>query len=63
MLTALIAATCFHLYINTSLSDGCIDATKKAKVYVALFFIATGLISALDLSSKSDVVVTKAKEE
>ena len=61
MMTALIGAACFHLYINTSLSDGCIDAKSKAKVFVALFFVSVGLINALDLTKK--VEVTKAKKE
>ena len=65
MMTALIGATCFHLYVNTSLSDGCIDAKMKAKVFVALFFIMIGLINALDLKAKPQVKKegSKAKKE
>jgi len=62
MLTALVGATCFHLYINTSLSEGCIDAKKKAHFYLALFFISTGLVSAMDLSAKPTVSAEKKKK-
>ncbi len=55
MMTAFIGATCFHLYVNTALSEGCIDAKSKAKVFVALFFISVALISALDLTVKPEV--------
>lgn len=53
MLTAVVGATCFHLYLNTSLSDGCINAKAKARVHVALFFIAVGLIDTLGFSSNA----------
>lgn len=45
MITACFAATGFHLYLNTSLSEGCIDARDKARVHVALFFISVALIN------------------
>ncbi len=57
MKTALVAAACFHLFLSTSLSDGCIDAAKKAQFHVALFFVASGLVTAFDLQGKN------AKEE
>mmetsp|Transcript_11563 Transcript_11563/g.17503 ORF Transcript_11563/g.17503 Transcript_11563/m.17503 type:complete len:282 (+) Transcript_11563:167-1012(+) len=60
MMTALIGAACFHLYINTSLSDGCIDAKIKGKVFMALFFIAVGLVNALDLTTKEEAKVEKS---
>ena len=62
MKTALVAATCFHLFINTSISDGVIDAKKKAHVHLSAFFIITGLISAFDLTTRK-VVVSKVKKE
>lgn len=40
MLSAAIAATCYHLFTHTSLSAGIKDADKKAHVLVAIFFIA-----------------------
>ena len=43
MLTAFVAATCFHLFLNTSLSEGVEDAAKKAQVTMACFFIASSL--------------------
>lgn len=39
MLSALIAATGYHLFLSTSLSEGVIDAKKKAHVCVTTFFI------------------------
>ena len=39
MLSAFIAATFYHLFISTSVSEGVIDARKKAHVIVAMFFI------------------------
>ena len=66
MMTAFIGATCLHLYVHTSMSDGVIDAKTKAKVFVALFFITVGLINALDLSAKPEPVKKeelKAKKE
>lgn len=49
MVTAFIGATSFHLYLSTSLSDGCVDAKSKAHVYLALFFVSAGIIDALSL--------------
>ena len=43
MKTAFIGATCLHLFLNTSLSDGVIDAKPKARVCLALFFIISNL--------------------
>lgn len=45
MLSALIGATCVHLFLSTSLSDGVIDAKKKAQVGLAVFFIGYNLYS------------------
>ena len=63
MMTALVGATCFHLYMNTSLSEGCIDAKSKAKVFVALFFIAVNLSINLGWTKKEEVKVTKVKKD
>lgn len=49
MITAITAATFFHLFTNTSLSDGVKDAKLKAHFFVAAFFVIFGLISALDI--------------
>jgi hypothetical protein len=43
MQSAVIAATFYHLFNNTSLSDGTIDASKKSHLLIALFFIAYNL--------------------
>jgi hypothetical protein len=46
MLSAAIAATCYHLFTHTSLSAGIKHADKKAHVFVAVFFIAYNLSTA-----------------
>lgn len=43
MLSAFIAATCFHLFLNTSLSEGVIDAKPKAHICMVVFFIIYNL--------------------
>lgn len=61
MLSALIAAACFHLFLNTSLSDGVVEATAKAKVAAAMYFIlyklyasyGNRMMSMLGLTSKT----------
>ena len=45
MITALVAATFYHFFMQTSLSDGVIDAHKKAQLLVAVFFITYNLYS------------------
>jgi hypothetical protein len=47
MTSALIGAAFYHLFTSTSLSDGVIDAAKKAHVIVAMYFIAYGLATAV----------------
>lgn len=67
MMTAFVGATCFHFYLNSSLSEGCIDAKIKAKIFVALFFIAVSLVNTLGLKMKtvapSDSKVKKEKKQ
>lgn len=46
MVSAAVAATFYHLFLSTSLSDGIKDADKKAHVMVAVFFIAYNLSTA-----------------
>jgi len=52
MVTSFIGATSYHLFLNTSLSDGCIDAKNKAHVHMAVFFVFSGIIVAFDLFAK-----------
>lgn len=64
MMTAFVASACFHIYLNTSLSEGCINAKEKARVHVALFFIAVSLISTFGVGSGSKSVKKEdAKDE
>ena len=51
MYTAFVAATLFHLFLHTNLSEGVVDAPKKAQVFVALFFIGHHLYTAFPISS------------
>lgn len=59
MLSALIGAAFYHFFINTSLSEGVVDAAKKAHVVVTCFFIAYHIYS-IDL--KVPVAKAPAKE-
>lgn len=43
MLTALVAATFYNFFMHTSLSEGVVDAHKKAQLLVAVFFISHNL--------------------
>lgn len=45
MLSAFIAATCFHLFMNTSLSQDVVQAKSQGQIAMALFFIAYNLYS------------------
>jgi hypothetical protein len=40
MMSAMFGATFYHLFVHTSLSDGVLEASKKAQVIIACFFIA-----------------------
>jgi hypothetical protein len=60
MLSAFIAATALHLFLNTSVSTGVINAPKKAKVCVAAFFI---LYSLYDSIYKGKMSAEKKKKE
>lgn len=63
MLTAAVAATALHLFLNTPLSEGCIDAKKKAHVHIAAFFIAVGLVNALGLAAPPPKAVSVKKDK
>ena len=52
MITACLGATLIHLFLNTSLSEGVVDAKDKAHLHLASFFIFVGLVSGLDLGVK-----------
>jgi hypothetical protein len=43
MLSAFLGATCLHLFLSTSLSEGVIDASEKGHVVLAVFFIVYNL--------------------
>lgn len=53
MISAFIAAASLHLFLNTSLSDGVVDAKKKAKVAVAAFFVAYKIFDTFYTSKQS----------
>lgn len=43
MISALVGATFYHLFLSTSLSDGVVSADKKAHLLVAEFFVVYAL--------------------
>lgn len=45
MFSAFVGATFFHLFLNTSLSDGVENAKAKAHVILATWFILHGMHS------------------
>ncbi len=53
MLSALVAATGYHIFLHTSLSDGCVEPKKKAQFHVAIFFILVGLTTAFGFEAKA----------
>lgn len=63
MISALIAATFYHLFVNTSLSNGVIDASKKAHVVIATGFVLHNFVKTFHLFTKPKDPVTKVKKE
>lgn len=64
MLTALVAATFYNFFMHTSMSDGVIDAHKKAQLLVAVFFISHNLYTTFGAKLLAGSVKTeKAKKE
>ena len=61
MTTALIAASSFHLFMNSSYREGVMNAKEKAQITIALFFIASGLLTAK--TEKKKVTVSAVKKE
>ena len=52
MITACLGATLVHLFLNTSFSEGVVNAKAKAHLHLALFFIFVGLVNGLGLKAK-----------
>ncbi len=52
MISALMGATLVHLFVNTSFSEGVVNAKDKAHVHLALYFIFVGLANGLGLTAK-----------
>lgn len=60
MMTALVGAAFYHLFVSTSLSDGVVSADKKAHLLVAEFFVVYGLFLELELPFlKKETAATK----
>merc|ERR1712008_251939 len=53
MTTACVGSTLVHLFLNTTFSEGVIDAKEKAHLHLVLFFITVGLVNGLELNAKS----------
>ena len=49
MITACLGSALVHLFLNTSLSEGVVDAKEKAHLHLALFIIMVGLVNGLNL--------------
>ena len=45
MLSAFIAASCFHMFMSTSISDGIVEAKAQGQIAMAFFFIAYAFYS------------------
>jgi hypothetical protein len=61
MLTAFLAASFYHLFLNTSLSAGVIDAPAKAHILITLFFIVVHLSAAFPTAG--GLLTTKDKKK
>lgn len=53
MVTACVGATLVHLFLNTSLSEGVVEAKAKAHLHLVLFFIFVGLVNGLGLTASA----------
>ena len=62
MTTALVAATFYHFFMQTSLSDGVIEAHKKAQLLVAVFFISHNLYSTFGAKFLAPAPVVKTEK-
>eukprot|EP00577_Skeletonema_sp_RCC1716_P017694 CAMPEP_0113391448 /NCGR_PEP_ID=MMETSP0013_2-20120614/10722_1 /TAXON_ID=2843 ORGANISM="Skeletonema costatum, Strain 1716" /NCGR_SAMPLE_ID=MMETSP0013_2 /ASSEMBLY_ACC=CAM_ASM_000158 /LENGTH=247 /DNA_ID=CAMNT_0000274705 /DNA_START=41 /DNA_END=784 /DNA_ORIENTATION=- /assembly_acc=CAM_ASM_000158 len=51
MSSAFVGSALVHLFLNTSLSDGVINAKEKAHLHLALLFITVGLVSAFNMKA------------
>ena len=60
MVSALTGSAVFHLFLNSSLSGGVIDATDKARFCLASYFIVCGLAKGLGYV---DMAIKKIKKE
>lgn len=63
MTTALVAATFYNFFKNTSMSEGVIEPHKKAQVLVAVFFITHNLYSTFGPNLFQTVKTEKPKKE
>lgn len=61
MMTALVAATFYHMFLNSPYSAGVSHADKKAHLLVAKFFVAHGLYKGLDWWTQSGDKVAKSE--
>ena len=60
MVSALTGALVYHLFLSTSLSDGVVDAQKKAHFCLAFYFTIAGLAKGLGYV---DAAINKIKRE
>ncbi len=62
MISACIASVFYHLFVNTSLSKGIVNAPKKAHVAVTTFFIVYGLYAGLSRKTQVAPPTPKTKK-
>lgn len=63
MTTALVAATFYHFFKNTSMSEGVLEPHKKAQVLVAVFFITHNLYATFGSKLFGSAAAKKVKSE
>lgn len=63
MLTALVAATFYNFFMHTSLSEGVIDAHKKAQLLVAIFFTSHNVYTTFGAKLLAQTKTVKTKKE
>ena len=61
MMTALTGAAAFHIFMNTWLSEGVVDAKAKCHIHMAVFFILIGLIDAFGLTASAQAAAKSKK--
>lgn len=62
MLTAALGAACYHIFMSTSLSEGCIEAKDKAHFHLTMLFVSVALANLFELSPPKSVSQSKKED-